>query len=184
MRHDLDARNQRGMQGLARRHHIAQGAVHAVAHHGMRLEGLDVDIAGAVARRLREECIDHADHRRVVLRLQQVRHLGHVLQQPVQIDLVFGHAHDGRRVLGMAVGGRQQGLQRLGVDVRQRDIAVAAPDLAHRPIGGARAARQLHLPRTQRQHGALGARPGTAFWKSYFPLAMPGVAAAAIMVKR
>ncbi|KAG1287472.1 hypothetical protein G6F64_014138 [Rhizopus arrhizus] len=97
---------------------------------------------------------------RVVLRLQQVRHLGHVLQQPVQIDLVFGHAHDGRRVLGMAVGGRQQGLQRLVVDVRQRDIAVAAPDLAHRPIGGARADRQLHLPRTQRQHGALGARPG------------------------
>ncbi|KAG0752040.1 hypothetical protein G6F24_013842 [Rhizopus arrhizus] len=50
MRHELDARNQRGMQGLARRHHIAQGAVHAVAPHGMRLEGLDVDIAGAARR--------------------------------------------------------------------------------------------------------------------------------------
>ena len=28
----------------------------------------------------------------------------------------------------------------------------------------------------------LGARPGTAFWRVYFPLSMPGVAAAAIMV--
>jgi ABC-type spermidine/putrescine transport system permease subunit I len=28
----------------------------------------------------------------------------------------------------------------------------------------------------------LGARPGTAFWKVYFPLSMPGVAAASIMV--
>src|SRR3546814_105893 len=28
----------------------------------------------------------------------------------------------------------------------------------------------------------LGARPGTAFWKIYFPLALPGVAAASIMV--
>ena len=28
----------------------------------------------------------------------------------------------------------------------------------------------------------LGARPGTAFWKIYFPLSLPGVAAAAIMV--
>jgi hypothetical protein len=28
----------------------------------------------------------------------------------------------------------------------------------------------------------LGARPGTAFWRVYFPLSMPGVAAGAIMV--
>src|SRR4030095_11370701 len=28
----------------------------------------------------------------------------------------------------------------------------------------------------------LGARPGTAFWRIYFPLSMPGVAAGAIMV--
>ncbi len=30
--------------------------------------------------------------------------------------------------------------------------------------------------------GTLGARPGTAFWTIYFPLSLPGVAAAAIMV--
>src|SRR6266700_4527923 len=35
------------------------------------------------------------------------------------------------------------------------------------------------LPRAA---ATLGARPGTAFWKIYFPLSLPGVAAAAIMV--
>ncbi|NYT37135.1 ABC transporter permease subunit [Allopusillimonas soli] len=36
-----------------------------------------------------------------------------------------------------------------------------------------------NLPRAA---ATLGARPGTAFWKVYFPLALPGVAAAGIMV--
>jgi ABC-type spermidine/putrescine transport system permease subunit I len=36
-----------------------------------------------------------------------------------------------------------------------------------------------NLPRAA---ATLGARPGTAFWKIYFPLSFPGVAAAAIMV--
>ena len=36
-----------------------------------------------------------------------------------------------------------------------------------------------NLPRAA---ATLGARPGTAFWKIYFPLSLPGVAAAAIMV--
>jgi len=36
-----------------------------------------------------------------------------------------------------------------------------------------------NLPRAA---STLGAAPGTAFWKIYFPLSMPGVAAAAIMV--
>ena len=37
-------------------------------------------------------------------------------------------------------------------------------------------------PVLPRAAGTLGARPGTAFWKIYFPLSLPGVAAAAIMV--
>ncbi|MNU57728.1 hypothetical protein D3C71_468530 [compost metagenome] len=160
VRHDLDARDQRGMQGLARRHHIAQGAVHAVAHHGVGFERFDVDIAGAVARGLREQRIDHADDGRVVLRLQQVRHLGHVLQQAVQVDLVFRHAHDGRGVLRMTVGRRQQRLQSLVIDLRERDVAMAAADLAHGPIGRARADGQLRLPPAQRQDRALRASPG------------------------
>ena len=36
-----------------------------------------------------------------------------------------------------------------------------------------------NLPRAA---STLGARPGTAFWKIYFPLSFPGVAAAGIMV--
>ena len=36
--------------------------------------------------------------------------------------------------------------------------------------------------RLPRAAGTLGARPGTAFWTVYFPLSLPGVAAAAIMV--
>ncbi|MCY1532701.1 hypothetical protein D9M68_679860 [compost metagenome] len=160
VRHDLDARNQRRVQRLARRHDVAQGAIHPVAHHRMGLERLDVDVAGAIARRLREERIDHADHGRVVLRFQQVRNLRHVLQQAVEVDLVLGHPHDRRRVLGMAVGGRQQGFERLVVYLGQNDVAVAAPDLPDRPVGRARADRQLRPPSPQRQHRALRAGPG------------------------
>ncbi|MNW06481.1 hypothetical protein D3C71_2028990 [compost metagenome] len=37
---------------------------------------------------------------------------------------------------------------------------MAPPNFPHRPIGRARADRQLHLARAQRQHGPLRARPG------------------------
>ena len=126
----------------------------------MRFEGLDVDVAGAIARGLREQRVDHADHGRIVLRFQQVRHLGHVLQQAVQINLVFRHAHHGRGIFGMAVRRRQQGFQRLVVHLRQRHVAMAAPNFPHCPFWRARADRQLHLARAQRQHGPLRARPG------------------------
>ena len=53
---------------LVRLHHLAQRAVDAEAHRARALVGLDVDVARAVLRRLREQRVEHADDRRVVAR--------------------------------------------------------------------------------------------------------------------
>jgi hypothetical protein len=47
-------------------------AVDAVAHHDVALLGLDVDVARALAHRLREEAVDPGDDRRVVVRVDDV----------------------------------------------------------------------------------------------------------------
>ena len=53
---------------LVRLHHLAQRAVDAKAHRARALVGLDVDVARAVLRRLRQQRVEHADDRRVVAR--------------------------------------------------------------------------------------------------------------------
>ncbi|MNZ92510.1 hypothetical protein D3C78_1115370 [compost metagenome] len=77
--HDLQARDQCRMQGPVGLHDFAQVAVDAKAHAGMALVGLDVDVAGAVARGLGEQGVEHADDGRVVGGLQQVFHGRQVL---------------------------------------------------------------------------------------------------------
>ena len=142
--HDLDARDQRRMQRLARADHVAQATVDAVAHHRMRLERLDVDVAGAVARGLGEQGVDHADDGRVVLGVEQVRDFRHLVHQPVQVDLVLGRAdHGGGVAGGVGVGRRQQGLQ-LGVGgLAQRHRAMAAAHFGDGPGRRQRADDQL-----------------------------------------
>ena len=66
--HDLQARDQRRVQRAVRLHHLAQRAVDAKAHRARALVGLDVDVAGAVLRRLGQQGVEHADDRRVVAR--------------------------------------------------------------------------------------------------------------------
>ncbi len=76
------------MQRARRFDQIAQRAVDAQPHHGARLEGLDVDVRRAVAQRLREQRVDQADDRRIVLALQQVLDAGDLLQQARQVQIL------------------------------------------------------------------------------------------------
>ncbi len=104
--HDLQSRDQRCMQCAVGLHDFAQVAVHAKAHAGMALVGLDVDVAGAVARGLREQGVEHADDGRVVGRLQQVldrrQLLHHAREVGVGLDLAD---HQGSAGLALRVGG-------------------------------------------------------------------------------
>ncbi|OIQ70742.1 hypothetical protein GALL_476410 [mine drainage metagenome] len=70
--HDLQAGNQRRMQRTVGLHHLAQRAIHPKTHAGVAFIGLDVDVAGTVARSLRQQRVQHADDWRVIGRLQQV----------------------------------------------------------------------------------------------------------------
>ena len=72
--HDLQAADERGVQRAVGLHHLAQRAVHAKAHAGVALVRLNVNVARAIARGLREQRVEHADDGRVVRRLQQVFH--------------------------------------------------------------------------------------------------------------
>ena len=80
--HDLQPRDQRGVQRAVCLHDFAQRAVDTEAHAGVALVRLDMDIAGAIAGGLRQERIEHADDGRVVGSFQQVFHCGQVLHHP------------------------------------------------------------------------------------------------------
>ena len=79
--HDLQPADQRRMQRAVGLHHLAQAAVDAEAHRAAALVGLDVDVAGAVLHRLRQQRVEHADDRRVVAGFEQVFHRRQVLHQ-------------------------------------------------------------------------------------------------------
>ena len=93
--------------------HFAQHAVDAEAHHQAILERLDVDVGGVLAHRLREQRVDQADDRRIVLALEQVGLLGQVLRQVRQIGGVL-EAELHRIVAAALVGLAQQLIERLG----------------------------------------------------------------------
>ena len=105
LRHNLDARNQRGMNCLLRTHYIAQTTVNAKAHHRNLLERFDMNIRCAFAQCLGQQRIDRAYHRRVIRRFQQVfyrRHIQHQLGQ-IEIGLIFIN-HLGRIAAGAGIG--------------------------------------------------------------------------------
>ena len=109
LRHDLDARDDRGMQRARRLDQVAQRAVDAQPHHRARFEGLDVDVRGAVAQRLREQRIDQADDRRIVLAFEQILDPGDFLQQPREIQVLREIAGQrGRAGIGAVVRGGDQ----------------------------------------------------------------------------
>jgi len=135
LRHDLHPRDDRGVQGAGGLEQVAQRAIDAQAHERARLEGLDVDVRGAVAQRLREQRIDEADDRRVVLAFQKVLDLGNFLQQPRQIDVlreVVGERRGTRS--GAVVQGRDEYVEFAGADAaRPQGNAEHAADFGERP---------------------------------------------------
>ena len=95
-------------------------AVDAKAHRARALVGLDVDVAGAVLRGLREQRVEHADDRRVVRGLEQVLDRRQLLHHPRQVDRALDLAdhHRGAR-LAAGIGGGDaagQGLGRLALE--------------------------------------------------------------------
>ena len=130
-RHDLQARDQRRVQRPVGLHHFAQGAVDAEAHARMALVRLDVDVAGAVARRLRQQRVQHADDRGVVAGLQQVLDRRQFLHHARQVGVVLHLAHDG--------GGARLALRIGRADaLRQRRTGRAAAASARRTCASPR----------------------------------------------
>ena len=118
--HDLQARDQRGVQRLVGLHHLAQRAVHPKAHGRRALVGLDVDVRRAVLGRLRQQRIEHADDGRVVARFEQVFDGGQLLQHARQVDRAFDLTDHSRcTALAARVGRRdalRQGVGRIVLD--------------------------------------------------------------------
>jgi hypothetical protein len=104
--HDLQARDQRGVQRLVGLHHLAQRAIDAKAHRARTLVGLDVDVARAVFGRLRQQGVEHADDGRVVGCFEQVFDCRQVLHHAAQVDLALDLAdHRGGTRFAAGVGG-------------------------------------------------------------------------------
>jgi hypothetical protein len=133
LRHDLDARDQRGMDRLARLDDVAQIAVDTKAHDGNLLERFDVNIGCAFAQRLRQQRVDHANHRRIVGRFQQVLDGRHVLHDLVQIHIRFELDGDLRRIAAcIRIGGGNRGGELVGIHFLQTHGTEAATDFGNR----------------------------------------------------
>jgi hypothetical protein len=86
--HDLQARDQRRVQRAVGLHHFAQRAVDPEAHAGVALVGLDVDVAGAVARGLRQQALSMRMMGASSAGFQQVFDRGQLLHHARQVGVV------------------------------------------------------------------------------------------------
>ena len=109
------------------------------------LERFDVDVGGAVAQRLREQRVDQADQRRIVLAFEQILDPGNVLQQPRQVEVLREVVGKGRRAgIGGIVEARNQLVELVGADApRLQGHAQRAAHLGQRARVGAVAHRHL-----------------------------------------
>ena len=145
--HDLQAADERGVQRAVGLHHLAQRAVHAKAHAGVALVRLNVNVARAIARGLREQRVEHADDGRVVRRLQQVFHGRQLLHDAREVHVRLHFAdHGGGAGFALRVGVADALGQRGLVLHLQRQgplaLAVAAQRLAQAGAVAARAGPQ------------------------------------------
>ena len=83
------------MQCAVGLHHIAQCSVHPKAHGRVALVGLNVNVAGPVARSLRQQGVQHADDGRVVSGLQQVFHRRQFLHHAAEVGIALHLTHYG-----------------------------------------------------------------------------------------
>ena len=174
LRHDLDARHDQRRDRALGLQHFAQHAVDAEAHHQAVLERLDVDVGGVLLDRLRQQRIDQADDRRVVVALEQVGRLGQLLGECGEVGVVLEPAHRLHRRAGAAlVGLAQQRVESLGVhalELQRHAAGAGAPrrrasgeravayDASRDAVRDARAPARRGASRTRTAAGAAGRR--------------------------
>ncbi|MCY1246291.1 hypothetical protein D9M72_595100 [compost metagenome] len=117
-------------------------------------------VARAVARGLREQRVDHADHGRVVLRVEQVGDGRNVLHQPRQVDLLLHGADHRSGIAGFGVALGEQAVHLRIADLPQRQPAQQAARLDHGPAGRARAHCEEGRVAVALHRDALAASPG------------------------
>ena len=107
-RHHLDPRGDRRLKALGRRQYVVHHPVHAEAHHHFLFENFNMDVAGAVLDRLRQDAVDELDDRRRIVGTRQVQRLrrqfagDHVEPLFLEVDhQVLGRG--GRRLVVRAV---------------------------------------------------------------------------------
>ena len=83
------------MQRAIRFDDFAQRAIHAKANAGVALVRLDMDVACAIARGLRQQRVEHADDGGVVRRFEQILDGRQVLHHARQIGIALDLAHHG-----------------------------------------------------------------------------------------
>ena len=115
-----------------------------------------MDVGSALAHRLREQRVQHADDGRIVARFEQVFDLGNVLHQAAEIDVALDLA-DHARGLALAVGVRraQARFELPGVDDDGRNLARERPPRFHDCGGRRRGSDPEHQPPVmlrRRQH--------------------------------
>jgi hypothetical protein len=102
---------------------VAQHAIQPKAHYRLTLVRLDVDVRDIFTRRLRQQGIDHADDRRVMLAVEQVFNRWQGIDQAGNVQIladVIGHL--GSRLVALGVGFGQKTIklvaaQRLGAQL-------------------------------------------------------------------
>src|SRR5262249_54181979 len=87
LRHDLDARHDRGGQAARRRLDVVQHAVDAVADLELVLERLDVDVGGTLLDGPVDDEVDHADDRRLAGQIAQVIDVLLVVGEELEVAL-------------------------------------------------------------------------------------------------
>ena len=126
----------------------------------MGLERLDMQVAGAIACSLCQQRVDHADHRRIVLCIQQIGDLRHVLHQSVQIDFAFGGTHHGSGIAAVTVLLAQPLLPGGGLQHLERQRSMPAAQFGYGPRRGVGGAKQHRLAARLGQHHPMTAHPG------------------------
>jgi hypothetical protein len=118
LRHDLDAGEHRCVERSVRLGDTPQMPVDPEAHHGVIFVRLDMNVGGALAQRLREQHVDHADDGRIVFRIEQILRLRQFLHQPGEVHGLLEVACDkSGRLIGTRIRFREPALEFLaGLD--------------------------------------------------------------------
>ncbi|KAA8551405.1 hypothetical protein FX984_03900 [Pseudomonas marginalis] len=119
-----------------------------------------MDITGLVPRGLGKQGVDHADHRRAVLGVEQVGDLGHVLHQAVKVDLVFRRSHHGGGAARIGISTGEEAIEFVVAYLLEVGLAELAPYFADGPTGGGGADGEQHAVGAGAQEDALGFGPG------------------------